>query len=388
MESNRLNALYRAYLDSNMTPAELEEFLQVVLDTGQEAALDQRMDVHWDELAGDTLAFLPKDRADEIFNHIVEQPVPAARRIRFWPRVAVAAAAVGAIILGISLYTDRQAAEPVGRAGNQVNIPAGTTGATLTLSNGKKIKLSEAADGELAEEAGVVIRKSPGGHLVYEVKEDNGASGGYNKLSTARGETYQIHLPDGSDVWLNSASSLVFSSDLVSNGKRTVRLEGEAYFEVAKDKKHPFIVQSHGQEIEVVGTHFNVNAYRDEPVVATTLLEGAIDVSAGGTKRRIRPGEQALNKAGRITVQQTDTENTIDWKNGDFALNNIEFKTAMRKIARWYDMEIIYDDAVPDNLESGGWISRQKPLAAVLKSIESSGLVKFRVEGRKIYVTR
>ncbi|WP_346319717.1 FecR domain-containing protein [Chitinophaga sp. YIM B06452] len=388
MDSNRINALYRAYLDRNMSPEELEEFRQVILDTGQEAALDQRMDEHWNELAGDALAFLPKDRADEVFNRIVEQQAPASRRIRLWPRVAVAAAAVGAIIFGISLFADRQADAPVARAESQVNIPAGTTGATLTLSNGKKIKLSEAANGELAEEAGVVIRKSPGGQLVYEVKGAKGASAGFNKLSTARGETYQIHLPDGSDVWLNSASSLVFSSGLISNGKRLVQLEGEAYFEVAKDKRHPFVVQSHNQDIEVVGTHFNVNAYPDEPVVATTLLEGAIDVSAGGTKRRIRPGEQALNKAGQITIQPTDTDNIIDWKNGDFALNNIEFKTAMRKIARWYDMEIIYDDAVPDNLESGGWISRQKPLAAVLKSIESSGLVKFRVEGRKIYVTR
>lgn len=388
MDTNRMNSLYRAYLDSNMSPQELEEFRQMILDTGQEAALDQRMEEHWNELADDALAFLPGDRADEVFNRIVEHRVPVAKRIRLWPRLAVAAAAVGAIILGISLYTARQTADPVARAENRVDIPAGTTGATLTLSNGKKIRLSEAADGELAEEAGVVIRKSPGGTLVYEVKEAKGASAGVNKLSTARGETYQIHLPDGSDVWLNSASSLVFSSGLISNGKRAVQLEGEAYFEVAKDKQHPFIVQSNGQEIEVVGTHFNVNAYPDEPVVATTLLEGAVDISAGGTKRRIKPGEQALNQAGRITIQQTDTDNVIDWKNGDFALNNIAFKTAMRKIARWYDMEIIYDDAVPDNLESGGWISRQKPLAAVLKSIESSGLVKFRVEGRKIYVTR
>ncbi|QEH43241.1 FecR domain-containing protein [Chitinophaga sp. XS-30] len=388
MDTNRMNSLYRAYLDSNMSPEELEEFRQVILDTSQEAALDQRMEEHWNELADDALAFLPEDRADEVFNRIVEHRVPAAGRIRLWPRVAVAAAAVGVIILGISLYTARQTADPVARAENQVDIPAGTTGATLTLSNGKKIRLSEAADGELAEEAGVVIHKSPGGRLVYEVKGAKGASAGVNKLSTARGETYQIRLPDGSDVWLNSASSLVFSSGLISNGKRVVQLEGEAYFEVAKEKQHPFIVQSNGQEIEVVGTHFNVNAYPDEPVVTTTLLEGAVDVSAGGIKRRIKPGEQALNKAGRITVQQTDTDNVTDWKNGDFALNNIAFKAAMRKIARWYDMEIIYDDAVPDNLESGGWISRQKPLAAVLKSIESSGLVKFRVEGRKIYVTR
>lgn len=388
MDTSRINLLYRLYLERNMSPEDLEEFRQLILDTDQEAVLDQRMEEHWNELTEDQLVFLPEDRADAVFSRIVDQPAHPVRRARLWPRVAVAAAAVGIIVFGISLYTAKRNFNPGSRAENQIHIPAGTTGATLTLSDGKKIRLSEAASGELATEAGVVISKSPGGQLIYEIKGRKGQPGALNKLSTARGETYRVRLPDGSDVWLNSASSLTYSADLVSNGKRVVQLEGEAYFEVAKKKIHPFVVRSKGQEIEVLGTHFNVNAYADEPVMTTTLLEGSIDVSAGGSKRRISPGEQALNKAGHISVQKAEVDNVIDWKNGDFALNDIEFKTAMRKIARWYDMEIVYDDAVPDNLESGGWISRQKPLAAVLKSIESSGLVKFRVEGRKIYVTQ
>lgn len=367
-----------------MRPEELEEFRQVILDTEKEADLDQGMDDHWNGLADDALTFLPGDRAEAVFDRIVSQPSLPAKRTRYWPRVAVAAAVAGVIAIGVSLYTGKRSAAPE----NPVQITAGTTGATLTLSNGKKIKLSEAASGQLAAEAGVVISKSPGGQLIYEIKGQKGQPGGVNKLSTARGETYQIYLPDGTHVWLNSASSLVYTLDLTSNGKRVVQLEGEAYFEVAKEHARPFMVQSKGQEIEVLGTQFNVNAYADEPVVTTTLVEGAVNVNAGGVKRRISPGEQALNKDGQVVVQKVDVDNVIDWKNGDFALNGIEFKTAMRKIARWYDMEIVYDNTVPDNLESGGWISRQQPLAAVLKSIESSGMVKFRVEGRKIYVTQ
>ncbi|MNL40184.1 hypothetical protein D3C87_1625150 [compost metagenome] len=153
-----------------------------------------------------------------------------------------------------------------------------------------------------------------------------------------------------------------------------------------KDKHRPFIVSSKGQQIEVLGTHFNVNSYSDEPGAVTTLLEGSVKVKAGNQQKIIRPGEQVLSRSGGMTVREIDVDNVLDWKNGDFNLNHIDFKTAMRKIARWYDMDIIYDENVPDNMESGGWISRDKPLSAVLKSIEASGLVKFKVEGRKIYV--
>lgn len=385
MDTNRINSLYQRYLDKNMSPEELEEFRQVILDTSKEDVLDQRMESHWDELAEDTLVSLHPNKADEVFSRIVDQPLRVERRIRRWPRIAVAAATIGVIAAGISFFNTRYAQAPVSHTAKQVDIPAGTNSATLTLSNGKKIRLSDAADGELAKEAGVVISKSPGGQLVYEIKGNKG-HGGQNRLSTARGETYQIRLPDGSNVWLNSASSISYSSDLINNGKRSVQLEGEAYFKIAKDESHPFIVQSNGQQIQVLGTEFNVNAYADEPKLSTTLLEGSINVIAGGRKVKIIPGQQAQLSAGELSVQNVEVDNVIDWKNGDFALNHVEFKTAMRKIARWYDMEIVYDDTVPDNMESGGWISRQKPLAAVLKSIESSGLVKFRVEGRKIYV--
>jgi len=194
---------------------------------------------------------------------------------------------------------------------------------------------------------------------------------------------------------MNSASSITYSAMLIAHVSRRVKLEGEAYFEVAKDKAHPFVVESRGQEIEVLGTHFDVNSYADEPAVTTTLLEGSVKVTSFSSSSRearqtrvIKPGEEALNNGSGITVTAANIENNTDWIQGDFFLNHVNFKTAMRKIARWYDVEIIYDASVPDDMESGGWISRDRNLSSVLKLIESSGLVHFKVEGRKIYVTR
>ncbi|WP_256003512.1 FecR family protein [Pedobacter deserti] len=387
MDANQFNSLYQRYLNKDMSPEQLEEFRQVVLDTEQEEMLSDRMERHWNELAEDDLRFPEGERADAVFEYIVAYPVHEKTQVRLWPRIAVAAAAVAIITLGISLFKTRPFVKTDYDLENQVHVGPGKNSATLTLANGKTIRLSDAANGELAREAGVLISKSPSGQLIYEIK-DNAGQGGINKLSTARGETYQVRLPDGSDVWLNSASSLSYAADLISQGKRMVRLEGEAYFSVSKDREHPFIVECRGQQIQVLGTQFNVNAYTDEPVLATTLLEGSVNITAGSGKVKIVPGEQAALSAGKLSVRRVEVENVVDWKNGDFALNHIAFKTAMRKIARWYDMEIVYDEAVPDNLESGGWISRKKPLSAVLKSIESSGLVKFKVSGRTIFVTQ
>ncbi|SKA30531.1 protein of unknown function [Chitinophaga eiseniae] len=387
MDTNNIDALYKRYLEKKMSPQELEEFRLLVLDTGREDMLDERMERHWNELTEDAMVFLPENKADQLFGRIISQPLPKARRVRLFPRIAIAAAAVGIIALGISLFFTPHKFKAAMEPGNQTHGAPGMNSATLTLSNGRTIRLSDAATGKLAAEAGVVISKSPTGQLVYEIKGNSGHRG-INKLSTANGETYQVRLPDGSDVWLNAASSLSYTPDLLSDGKRSVQLEGEAYFSITRDQAHPFIVQSKDQQIEVLGTQFNVNAYADEPVVATTLLKGSVSITTGGQKKKIHPGEQALLSAGRLSVQKVEVDNIIDWKNGDFALNHVEFKTAMRKIARWYDMEVVYDQGVPDNLESGGWISRQQPLSAVLKSIEASGLVKFRVEGRKIYVMK
>lgn len=319
-------------------------------------------------------------------NVVPEEALTARTNITLWPRIAGVAAAVAVIALCIYFFSmpDRsESSSQIEYAKGYPDIKPGKNGATITLASGKVIQLSD-------RQSGVIIGED---RLAY-TDGSSIATSAERMLqderltaTTTKGQTYIFTLPDGTKVWLNADSKISFAQQFI-NKTREVILEGEAYFEVAKDKRHPFMVSTKGQQIEVLGTHFNVNSYRDEPGTVTTLLEGSVKVKAGNQQKIIRPGEQVLSRSGGMTVREIDVDNILDWKNGDFNLNHIDFKTAMRKIARWYDMDIIYDETVPDNMESGGWISRDKPLSAVLKSIEASGLVKFKVEGRKIYVIK
>jgi transmembrane sensor len=385
MNNIRLRELLKLYLDNSASDLEQSELWDYVNDPFYDAEFKDLIGQAFDQqIEGEALTESEQRNFLDLI-YAKDKPV-TGRFIAIWPRMAGIAAAIALMVLGLYFFNyknDKHAQNDVFAA--QDRNP-GSFGATLTLANGKKIKLSDAANGEIAKEAGVSVTKTAGGQLVYEIKGTVGNPDQVNTLSTAKGETYILTLPDKSKVWLNAASSLTYSASLNERGMRRVKLEGEAYFEIFKDKVHPFIVQTANQEVEVLGTHFNVNSYKDEPGIATTLLEGSVKVKAGGSLKIIKPGEQAINKSGTMEVRKVDLDDVVDWKNGDFYLNHIDFKIAMRKIARWYDMEIIYDETVPDNMESGGWISRDKPLSTVLKSIEASGLVKFKVEGRKIYV--
>ncbi|EDM34763.1 putative anti-sigma factor [Pedobacter sp. BAL39] len=318
--------------------------------------------------------------------HVIDgrAPVPVNRMNYKWFAVA---AVIATMLTGVWLFHDHWKNVDVSQSVVVTkDIPPGKVGATLTLADGRKISLNGAVKGMLVEESGMVVRKSTNGQLEYASTGSGIDPSRLNTLSTANGETYNVRLPDGSLVYLNAASSLTYSMGLNEAGKRIVRLSGEGYFEVAKDRKHPFIVKTGNQEVEVLGTHFNVNSYQDESSIATTLVEGAVKVSANGTQRVIQPGEQSRSNGAGITVGRVNVESVTDWKDGDFNLNRVNFKTAMRKIARWYDVEVIYDPSVPEELESGGWISRSNNLSTVLKSIENTGFVKFRMEGKKLYV--
>lgn len=316
-----------------------------------------------------------------------ELPLAHIATRRLWPRVAIAAA-VALIILGVYFfnYNNKQQIGITDFATQ--DIAPGKQGATLTLASGKKIRLSDAANGEIVRESGISVTKTVDGQLVYEVKEGKGNPNRINTLSTDKGETYIVTLPDKSKVWLNAASSLTYTAGLNELGKRKVKLEGEAYFEVAKDKAHPFIVESRGQNIEVLGTHFNVNSYAEEKAVATTLLEGSVQVTSGNFKQLLKPGQQALNNGKSIQVSMANIAQVTDWKEGDFNLDHIDFKAAMRKIARWYDVEVVYDVSISDDIETGGWIPRNNNLSEVLKALEGTGIAKFSVKGRTVYVNK
>ena len=333
------------------------------------------------EVAGSERAYaLPP----EIWSNV--QTAIHQKKVRLWPRIGIAAA-VATIVFGLWFFNGESDLRKRTKGVEVVNdIAPGSQGATLILASGKKIRLKDAANGELAEEAGISVTKTAEGQLIYEIKASSAEM--MNTLSTAKGETYQVRLPDGSKVWLNAASSLKYPAGFPASGIRKVTLSGEGYFEIAKDASRPFIVKTNAQEVEVLGTHFNVNSYADEPAVMTTLLEGSVKVRSSNLEQTIRPGQQAVNNGQTLVVKNVNTDNITDWKQGDFNLNRVDFRSAMRKISRWYDVEVIYDRSVPGDFETVGWVSRDKQLSSVLKSIESIGIIRFKIEGRKIYVSK
>jgi transmembrane sensor len=302
--------------------------------------------------------------------------------------ISVAAAAV-LLIIGISFIYHRDQQQPqnlVNIIGN--DIPPGKNTATLTLDNGKKIILSAANDGKLASEAGTVISKTAGGQVVYTVKDDKMAAGTHiHTLSTAMGETYRLRLPDQSEVWLNASSSIKFPASFASAKLREVELTGEAYFQIAKDKTHPFIVKTNLQEVQVLGTHFNINSYPDHHTTVTTLLEGSVRVSNHVEQGKIiKPGEQSIVRDGQhIIVVPADIKNVMAWKNGYFRFRNERIEEVMAKIIRWYDIDVIYTGKVSDEKFNGN-ISRNKNISEVLNMLSYSNDVKFKVEGRRVTV--
>lgn len=267
-------------------------------------------------------------------------------------------------------------------------IKAGQEGATLTLSDGSEIDLNAANVGEIMTKQGVVISKNAQGVLIYTTNKAKPQSNKAisNTLTTKNGEMYQVVLPEGSRAWLNAASSLTFDSDLATSATRTVKLQGEGYFEVSKNAR-PFIVATASQRVQVLGTHFNVNAYSESKgFVKTTLIEGRVKVVTSKSELIIQPGEQAVNRLGQINVYEQDTEEILAWKNGYFKIDG-NLYDIMLSIGRWYDMDVQFIADAPKELKLWGYISRSNDLIKTLRQIERTNKVKFKIKERTITVT-
>lgn len=343
------------------------------------------MEDYWKNFSPGTKPFSEKER-DEMLSVILDlknrSTIRPIKIFKSWKHIAAVVAIVLMASMGLVYYNLYSGQKHTHQTFDSNEIIPGKTGATLTLADGKKIKLDDVNNGEIAHEAGIIITKSADGQLVYEIKENSAETNQFNTLSTAKGETYQVRLPDGSLVWLNAASSLTYSSNLISGGRRIVKLEGEGYFEIAKDKTYPFVVESKGQQIEILGTHFNVNAYADEGQVTTTLLEGSVKINGD---IYLKPGQQSICKGNQIKVIPANGEVETAWKNGRFSFTGKDFKSLMRTIARWYNVDIVYDYH-PINLRIGGEISRFENIEDVLELIQETGDVKFKIDGRKLIV--
>lgn len=331
------------------------------------------------------------DRINRDINYIPDLDSSYARKASWWAIAAAVLAFAGAGTLYILDHRNKSQ-ETILLAND---IAPGRNSATLTLSNGKKIVLSTTPTGALKDEKNVSVKKTPDGHLVYDTWEIQQSSTVFNVLATGNGEKYEVILPDQTKVWLNAASSIRFPTNFHGLKERITELSGEAYFEVAKDKAHPFIVKSAGQEVKVFGTHFDINAYSDERRVRTILTEGSVRVTplnspsqdAPPSYMMLVPGEQALLKSGRLQKATADVESGLAWVKGDFIFNEEPLESVMRKISRWYNVEVIYEGPVNKDLTIDGGVSEAKPISAVLERIQSAIHVRFKVQGKKVFIS-
>jgi transmembrane sensor len=311
----------------------------------------------------------------------------AAKKISLWPRIA---AAVALILFGAGMYFYMEPGKPRLKDIAMANhiVPGGNK-AILTLANGSEISLTDAVNGTITRQAGTTVTKTKNGQLLYAgLNSAQGESAlAYNTITTPKGGQYQITLVDGTRVWLNASSSLHYPT--VFNGaERKVQLTGEAYFEVAKNPKMPFRVMSNGQVTEVLGTHFNINSYQDEPGTTITLLEGSVRVLDPKSEAAVmlKPGQQSSSEAGgRIKVANVNPEQFVAWKDGKFVFTNANIESIMRQVSRWYNVEIEYKGSASKE-KFGGRTSRFTNVAELLEILELTDHVQFEIEGRRIIV--
>ncbi|WP_158275342.1 FecR family protein [Pedobacter sp. HMWF019] len=342
-----------------------------------------------------------KDVREEIRNAIDRElafvvPIPK-RLLRLNIRGAVlAAATVAFMVLFVYFFKDSLHYK---RFPN--DIGPGSNRAVLVLSSGETIRLEGANIGLLAMQADTRIVKTGDGKIVYTDHPGGASIAEMNRIETPRGGNYKISLPDGTMIWLNAASTLAYPISFNGRGERRVKLSGEAYFEVSKDRSKPFLVESNGQVVQVLGTHFDVRCYADDSEARTALLEGSVSLttspvgpsslnmmgmSALQNHVLLRPGEMAMNSIGGIKVKQVDLASVVAWKDGAFSFRNESMENIMKQISRWYDVEVVFENKNIANLSFGGSISKYENLSNVLHMLELTGDVKFKLEGRKVII--
>ncbi|WP_367864447.1 FecR family protein [Pedobacter sp. WC2423] len=394
--SDQLHILFKKYLDNTCNLEETQRLMDYFqLDEDQELLKDMIIDVletqdeSYETNAAIAGVLAKVDRDLRIQIHAAAVPVPAGKNkiLKLWLQIAAVAATLAIVCMGVYFFNYKSGKLRAAATVVVQDAKPGDFGATLTLANGRKISLANASKGEIGREAGIIITKSGDGRLVYEINEKVSDPNASNTLSTARGETYQVRLPDGSLVYLNAASSLTYTASLIENGKRVVKLAGEGYFEVAKDKHHPFIVKTDKQEVEVLGTHFNISSYADDEVEKTTLLEGSVKLSASGISKILKPGQQAVLAGGKLQLNETDADLAVAWKNNEFVVESEHIETIMKMIERWYNVEVIYVGEKTRQRFSGS-VSRFDKMSKVLEIVESTGEAHFEIRGRTVYVSK
>jgi transmembrane sensor len=405
MDDKKLRQLLFQYLNNSINPADCVELLNYLNHNPEKVAEtlnDHNIDIN-DGSDFDNI------QANQVFQRIItdsrftgtadEPPTPkfgSIIRLIQKPWFSVAALVIAGCF--ITLLKTHQSPvivkNKVAVNKSQPVIVPGSNKAVLRLANNQVIVLSNSKNGVLARSGSLNVRKVNDGKLVYQANKIADATSTsaqqshLNTLIVPNGGQYQVVLEDGTKVWLNSASSLTYP-DAFTGADRQVKLTGEAYFEVAKNPDKPFYVNVNNEQIRVLGTHFNIAAYDNDDDITTTLLEGSVRVTKNNTTVMLKPGQQSvsMNNSDRIRVADADIDEVMAWKHGYFIFNDENIQDIMKRVSRWYDVDIAYDGAVKDQ-QFGGTYDRSKSITELTKYLEKLGKVHFKIEGRRIIVMK
>ncbi|MHA4810055.1 FecR family protein [Flavitalea flava] len=390
-QPENLYYLFDKYIADTATTDELDELKLFLNDQSYDAMFRDRLVSLLRQT--EPIAEHSETRWQAILRQIREEKGTPAQRGRvisrsWWTAAAVLLAGVTAIWLFERPLSGKPA------MANQQSIPndraPGRNVAMLRLGDGTTITLDSAQNGILAQQGNSKVTKLSDGRLAYKTLDEKPTASVANTLSTPRGGQYRLVLPDGSEVWLNAASSITYPT-VFTGGERKVTISGEAYFEITSMASMPFRVIVHApageQTVDVLGTHFDIKAYDDETNVTTTLLEGSVRITGKGATTFLQPGQQGqLRSDGLIHLDpHADTESAIAWKNGLFHFEQGDIRDVMRQIARWYDVEVVFEGKIPEERFDGD-IPRNSKLTEVFKILQFSN-VHFKVEDRKVTVT-
>jgi transmembrane sensor len=405
-QNHRLQYLVQQYLNNKSTAEELEEFWQQVRQLKDETVMQQELDALWQQSAvgheAPAMGWEPvlQQVYDKAAAHMQKPAVmPMWRR----PVFRWTAAAVVVLSLGVAAYwflNNNKTVSTTGAVATTTvqDVPAPQNNrATITLSNGQTVYLDSAGNGALATQGNVQVVKLADGQIAYKGAANELV---YNTLKNPRGSrVIDMMLSDGSHIWLNAGSSITYPVAFVGNDRK-VEVTGEVYFEVAHNASKPFLVRHNDMEVKVLGTHFNINAYDDEPDVKVTLLEGSVRVGSaiGPAPKReqsamLKPGQQAVLASNsrftiddsRLTINHSpDINQVMAWKNGLFSFAGADLATVMRQLSRWYDIQVKYEGQIPARKFSGE-ITHDLTLSQLMNGLQSLG-IKFRIEGRTMIV--
>jgi len=402
MHPDRLKSLLAQYFNNSISSADCIELLKYI-DAADPVELDSLVDIELSSLengpkfkGAQSQEVLNRIKADKRFSDVPEdRGADKPTVIKFYQRrlVQLAAAVLIFLTAGLMLFNIRKARTVNDITKNNtpsVIVPGGNK-ATLRVSGAKIIVLDNAANGLLATTSAGEIVKTQNGQIAYKAGASGNATGTsapveWNTLTTPRGGEYQLVLPDGTKVWLDAGSSISYPVVFTGNARR-VRLTGQGYFEVAKNKDKPFYVEVNRSEVKVLGTHFNISAYEEDPENTTTLLEGSVQISKNGEAALLKPGQQASIGAGsdHIVVSEANIDDVMAWKSGYFIFNDDDIRAIMRKVSRWYDVDVDYRGDFAGR-HFGGTFYRSKGINELLNHLERIGKLHFKVAGRRVTV--